>query len=98
MNKNDNSSSTNFSLEEKRKRIRHSTAHVMADVVTRMFPKAKLAIGPPTNDGFYYDFLVSKPFTNEDELREILLNSSSTEETLEKLLELLKNFINKIEL
>ena len=66
MNKNDNSSSTNFSLEEKRKRIRHSTAHVMADVVTRMFPKAKLAIGPPTNDGFYYDFLVSKPFTNED--------------------------------
>lgn len=66
MNKNDNSSSTNFSLEEKRKRIRHSTAHVMADVVTRMFPEAKLAIGPPTNDGFYYDFLVSKPFTNED--------------------------------
>jgi threonyl-tRNA synthetase len=66
MNKNDNSSNTNSSLEERRKRIRHSTAHVMADVVTRMFPEAKLAIGPPTNDGFYYDFLIPKPFTDED--------------------------------
>ena len=66
MNKNDNFSNTNSSLEERRKRIRHSTAHVMADVVTRMFPEAKLAIGPPTNDGFYYDFLIPKPFTNED--------------------------------
>ena len=43
-------------LIELRKRIRHSAAHVMADVVTRMFPKVKLAIGPPTDDGFYYDF------------------------------------------
>ena len=66
MNKNDNSSNTNSTIEEKRKRIRHSTAHVMADVVTQMFPEAKLAIGPPTNDGFYYDFLIPKPFTNED--------------------------------
>ena len=49
-----------------RYRIRHSTAHVMADVVTRMFPEAKLAIGPPTADGFYYDFEVSTPFTDED--------------------------------
>ena len=53
-------------LKELRKRIRHSTAHVMADVVTRMFQEAKLAIGPPTDDGFYYDFLVPEPFTNED--------------------------------
>ena len=56
----------NFDLTELRKRIRHSAAHVMADVVTQMFPEAKLAIGPPTNDGFYYDFLIPKPFTNED--------------------------------
>ena len=48
-------------LAELRKRIRHSTAHVMADVVTAMFPQAKLAIGPPTDEGFYYDFLVDKP-------------------------------------
>ena len=53
-----------------RERIRHSTAHVMADVVTTMFPDAKLAIGPPTEDGFYYDFLASQPFT-DDKLAEI---------------------------
>ena len=51
---------------ELRQRIRHSAAHVMADVVTRMFPDAKLAIGPPTDEGFYYDFLVEKTFTPED--------------------------------
>ena len=49
-----------------RERIRHSTAHVMADVVTTMFPDAKLAIGPPTEDGFYYDFLAPQPFTDDD--------------------------------
>ena len=49
-----------------RERIRHSAAHVMADVVTKMFPEAKLAIGPPTQDGFYYDFLVPEPFSQED--------------------------------
>ena len=37
----------------------------MADVVRRMFPEAKLAIGPSTDDGFYYDFLVAEPFTPE---------------------------------
>ena len=53
-------------LAELRTRIRHSTAHVMADVVTRMFPETKLAIGPPTEDGFYYDFLATEPFSTED--------------------------------
>ena len=53
-------------LIELRKKIRHSTAHVMADVVTRMFPNVKLAIGPPTEDGFYYDFLTETPFTDQD--------------------------------
>lgn len=38
----------------------------MADVVTTMYPDAKLAIGPPTEDGFYYDFLVENPFSEED--------------------------------
>ena len=52
-------------LIELRKKIRHSTAHVMADVVTRMFPDVKLAIGPPTEDGFYYDFLTEDPFTDQ---------------------------------
>ena len=51
---------------ELRRRIRHSAAHVMADVVTTLFPDAKLAIGPPTDDGFYYDFLVDEPFSADD--------------------------------
>ncbi|CAI8054840.1 Threonine--tRNA ligase [Geodia barretti] len=53
-------------IADLRQRIRHSTAHVMADVVTQMFPEAKLAIGPPTDDGFYYDFLAPEPFREED--------------------------------
>ena len=53
-------------LVELRKRIRHSAAHVMADVVTQMFPEAKLGIGPPTDEGFYYDFMVEKPFSEQD--------------------------------
>ena len=53
-------------LVELRKRIRHSAAHVMADVVTQMFPEAKLGIGPPTDDGFYYDFMVEEPFSEQD--------------------------------
>jgi threonyl-tRNA synthetase len=46
--------------------LRHSTAHVMAQAVTDLFPDAKWAIGPPVQDGFYYDFDVEKPFTPED--------------------------------
>ncbi len=46
--------------------LRHSTAHVMAQAVTDLFPHAKWAIGPPVQDGFYYDFDVEKPFTPED--------------------------------
>ncbi len=45
---------------------RHSLAHVLAQAVKRLFPKAKLAIGPPIEDGFYYDFDVPRPFTPED--------------------------------
>lgn len=43
--------------------LRHSTAHVMAQAVQELFPEAKLGIGPPVKDGFYYDFDVEKPFT-----------------------------------
>ena len=46
--------------------IRHSTSHVMAQAVLNLFPTTKLAIGPATADGFYYDFLVSRPFEPED--------------------------------
>lgn len=46
--------------------LRHSTAHVMAQAVQEIFPEAKLGIGPPIRDGFYYDFDVKEPFTPED--------------------------------
>ncbi|MEV8440012.1 threonine--tRNA ligase [Actinosynnema sp. NPDC051121] len=46
--------------------IRHSAAHVLAQAVQQQFPEAKLGIGPPVKDGFYYDFQVDKPFTPED--------------------------------
>ncbi|MBD0861430.1 threonine--tRNA ligase [Gordonia sp. zg691] len=46
--------------------IRHSCAHVLAQAVQDLFPDAKLGIGPPIKDGFYYDFDVAEPFTPED--------------------------------
>ncbi|MFC5268175.1 threonine--tRNA ligase [Kribbella qitaiheensis] len=46
--------------------IRHSTAHVLAQAVQDLFPDAKLGIGPPVENGFYYDFDVATPFTPED--------------------------------
>src|SRR5678816_1244487 len=46
--------------------IRHSAAHVLAQAVQEMFPEAKLGIGPPITDGFYYDFDVAEAFTPED--------------------------------
>jgi threonyl-tRNA synthetase len=47
-------------------RIRHSTAHVMAEAVLDQFPTAKIAIGPAIEDGFYYDFDLPRPLTPED--------------------------------
>ncbi|MFD1151947.1 threonine--tRNA ligase [Saccharothrix hoggarensis] len=52
--------------EDGRSVIRHSAAHVLAQAVQQQFPDAKLGIGPPVKDGFYYDFKVDKPFTPED--------------------------------
>jgi threonyl-tRNA synthetase len=46
--------------------IRHSAAHVLAQAVQNLFPEAKLGIGPPITDGFYYDFDVPRAFTPED--------------------------------
>ncbi|HQH27119.1 MAG TPA: threonine--tRNA ligase, partial [Oligoflexia bacterium] len=45
---------------------RHSMSHVLAQAVKRLFPEAKLAIGPAIDDGFYYDFDVDRPFTPDD--------------------------------
>ncbi|MDQ1416161.1 MAG: threonyl-tRNA synthetase, partial [Acidimicrobiaceae bacterium] len=46
--------------------LRHSTAHVLAQAVQQLFPGAKLGIGPPIENGFYYDFDVEVPFSAED--------------------------------
>jgi threonyl-tRNA synthetase len=46
--------------------LRHTAAHVMAHAVQELIPSAKFAIGPPIENGFYYDFEVEKPFTPED--------------------------------
>ena len=51
---------------EGREILRHSTAHVMAQAVCDLFPNAKYAIGPPIEDGFYYDFDIGRPFTPND--------------------------------
>ena len=47
-------------------RIRHSAAHVMAEAMLERFPEAKIAIGPPIEDGFYYDFDLPRPVNEED--------------------------------
>lgn len=56
--------------EDKLFRIRHSAAHVMAEAVLELFPDAKLAIGPPIENGFYYDFDLPRSL-NEDDLADI---------------------------
>jgi threonyl-tRNA synthetase len=66
-------------------RVRHSTAHVMAQAVMEMFPDGKIAIGPPIEDGFYYDFDLPRPLTPEDleilerRMREIIVGNHKFE-------------------
>ena len=63
----------------------HTTAHIMAQAVKRLFPNAKLTIGPAVENGFYYDFDVEKPFSEEDlakiedEMRKIIKEDLSLE-------------------
>ena len=47
-------------------RIRHSAAHVMAQAVLEFYPETKYTIGPPVENGFYYDFDLPRPLTPED--------------------------------
>lgn len=63
-------------------KVRHSAAHVMAQAVLEKFPEGKVAIGPPIEDGFYYDFDLPRPLTPEDleeveaRMREIIRDDS----------------------
>ena len=52
--------------EDRLYRMRHSAAHIMAEAVLEMFPEAKFAIGPPIDNGFYYDFELPRALTPED--------------------------------
>ena len=54
-----------MSDQERLQALRHSASHILAQAVARLFPAAKLAIGPAIENGFYYDFDVEKPFTQE---------------------------------
>lgn len=54
-----------FENEEYKKSYRHTTSHILAQAVKRLYPAAKLAIGPAIDDGFYYDFDTEEPFTPE---------------------------------
>ena len=97
-------------LQEKSKKIstlRHSTAHVMAEAVVKLFPGTKVAIGPSIDYGFYYDFELPRPINNDDlpaiekEMRKILTTRSNFEKEVisrEKALEMFKDQPFKIEL
>jgi len=68
--------------------LRHSVSHIMADAVLRIFPEAKVAIGPPIEHGFYYDFELPRPLTDEDlpaiedEMRKILSEAGDFEKSV----------------
>ena len=64
------SSSSEHEQHDALSTLRHSTSHVMADAVTRLFPDARVTIGPSIAAGFYYDFDVPEPF-NDDDLERI---------------------------
>jgi threonyl-tRNA synthetase len=74
-----------FDSQEGKDALRHSISHVLAYAVQRLFPKAKLAIGPSIANGFYYDFDVETPFTSEDlvkiedEMKKIIKENPSIE-------------------
>jgi threonyl-tRNA synthetase len=86
---------------------RHSTAHVLAQAVLRLHPEAKYTIGPPIENGFYYDFDVERPFTPDDleeieaEMRKIIKENQRFEReevTREQALELFADQPYKIEI
>lgn len=98
-----------FDSDDGKKAFRHTASHILAQAVKRLFPSAKLAIGPAIDSGFYYDFDVEKPFTVEDlekieaEMKKIVkagIEISRFEMDAEKAIEMLKEQgeIYKVEL
>ena len=96
-----------FDDEEGKRVFRHSASHILAQAVKRLFPSSKLAIGPAIDDGFYYDFDVEKPFTQEDlekieaEMKKIVKEKLPIEKfelDVKEALELMKDEPYKVEL
>ena len=94
------------SLEGK-KAYWHTTSHIMAQAVKRLFPNVKLAIGPAIDEGFYYDFDTETPFTEEDkqkieeEMRKIIKEDTKIERfslSKKEAIELMKDEPYKVEL
>ena len=88
------------SSEEGKKAYWHTTAHIMAQAVKRLFPETKLGIGPAIENGFYYDFKVEKPLTEDDmkkieeEMKKIIKEDLPLERTTlpaDKAIELMKS-------
>lgn len=59
----------NFEDEQVRLNYRHTTSHILAQAVKKLWPEAKLAIGPAIENGFYYDFDLDYKFTDQDLLK-----------------------------
>lgn len=87
--------------------LRHSAAHILAQAVKRLFPEAKLTIGPPIDTGFYYDFDIETPFSREDldnlekEMKKIVKENLKIERfelPRDEALELMKDEPYKVEL
>ena len=92
---------------EGKKAYWHTTSHIMAQAVKRLFPNSKLAIGPAIENGFYYDFDVEKPFSDDDkakieeEMKKIIKENIEIEKfslSKKEALELMKNEPYKQEL
>lgn len=85
----------------------HTTSHIMAQAIKRLFPEVKLAIGPSIDEGFYYDFDTENPFTDEDkarieeEMRKIIKEDIAIEKfslSRKEALDLMKDEPYKVEL
>ena len=96
-----------FDSEEGKDAVRHSISHVLAAAVKRLYPNAKIAIGPAIANGFYYDFDVEKAFTAEDldkieaEMKKIIKENPQIEKfelPRSEALELMKDEPYKVEL
>lgn len=98
-----------FNVDEGKEVFWHSSSHIMAQAVLELFPKAKLAIGPPIDEGWYYDFEVEKPFSPEDlekiekKMKEIIAEKAHFTHQVKDRLEAIeyyksKNAIYKVEL